>query len=51
MFGVEGLQGALKQCAGLSLAVCADRLRDAVRAFTGSRDVQDDQTLLLLRRT
>jgi serine phosphatase RsbU (regulator of sigma subunit) len=51
MFEVEGLRAALKLCAGLPLAECADRARDAVRQFTNSRDVQDDQTLLLLRRT
>jgi hypothetical protein len=28
----------------------AERLRAAVRKFTGSAELQDDQTLLLLRR-
>jgi serine phosphatase RsbU (regulator of sigma subunit) len=46
---------ALKELAGgagtaLSLAACAEKARLAVERFTGSADLQDDLTLLLLRR-
>jgi serine phosphatase RsbU (regulator of sigma subunit)/pSer/pThr/pTyr-binding forkhead associated (FHA) protein len=50
MFGVEGLQSALRAGAGLMLAEAGARARDAVRQFTASRELQDDQALLLLRR-
>jgi serine phosphatase RsbU (regulator of sigma subunit)/pSer/pThr/pTyr-binding forkhead associated (FHA) protein len=51
MFGVERLMGALGgNAATLPLADCAERVRQAVARFTGSTELQDDQTLLLLRR-
>jgi sigma-B regulation protein RsbU (phosphoserine phosphatase) len=51
MFGRERLAVALGAAAAqLSLEEWAERLRSAVRQFTGSAELQDDQTLLLLRR-
>jgi serine phosphatase RsbU (regulator of sigma subunit) len=51
MFGRERLAAVLgDEAAGLSLEVWAERMRAAVRQFTGSVELQDDQTLLLLRR-
>jgi serine phosphatase RsbU (regulator of sigma subunit) len=51
MFGRERLAAALGAAAAqLSLEEWAERLRVAVRKFTGSAELQDDQTLLLLRR-
>jgi serine phosphatase RsbU (regulator of sigma subunit) len=51
MFGRERLAAALGAVAAqLSLEEWAERLRAAVRQFTGSAELQDDQTLLLLRR-
>jgi serine phosphatase RsbU (regulator of sigma subunit) len=51
MFGRERLAAALGAAAAqLSLEEWADRLRAAVRQFTRSAELQDDQTLLLLRR-
>jgi sigma-B regulation protein RsbU (phosphoserine phosphatase) len=51
MFGRERLAAALgAEAAPLSLEQWAERLRAAVRQFTGSAELQDDQTLLLLRR-
>jgi serine phosphatase RsbU (regulator of sigma subunit)/pSer/pThr/pTyr-binding forkhead associated (FHA) protein len=51
MFGVEGLcealGGAREQ---LPLRQCAEETAAAVARFTGVGDLQDDQTLLLLRR-
>jgi sigma-B regulation protein RsbU (phosphoserine phosphatase) len=34
----------------LPLEICAEHARAAVEAFTGSADLQDDLTLLLLRQ-
>ena len=50
MFGTERLRTVLASSIDLSLEACVDGAGDAVAAFTGSRDLQDDQTLLLLRR-
>ena len=37
--------------AALPLEACAERVATAVRQFTATAELQDDQTLLLLRRT
>jgi len=51
MFGRERLAAALGAAAPrLSVEEWAECLRAAVRQFTGSAELQDDQTLLLLRR-
>ncbi len=51
MFGVERLAEALGgPRAALPLERCAEELRAAVGRFTGSADLQDDLTLLMLRR-
>ena len=51
MFGVERLLEALGGPRHeLSLQQCADEISQAVQKFTGNSDLQDDQTLLLLRR-
>jgi serine phosphatase RsbU (regulator of sigma subunit) len=50
MFGLEGLQSALASCAGMPLPECAARIQSTVRRFAGSQELQDDQTLLLVRR-
>jgi sigma-B regulation protein RsbU (phosphoserine phosphatase) len=51
MFGLAGLKELAKEFdTDLSLAVCAQRARDAVEAYTQSRELQDDWTLFLLRR-
>jgi sigma-B regulation protein RsbU (phosphoserine phosphatase) len=51
MFGAARLR---KVVAGfepdLPLRACADRALDAIEAFTRSKELQDDQTLFLLRR-
>jgi serine phosphatase RsbU (regulator of sigma subunit) len=50
-FGVERLCAALgAPCSGLPLDRCAAVAADAVRAFTGPCEQQDDMTLLILRR-
>ena len=51
MFGVERLREALGgPRAALSLEACDQAVRAAVEKFTGTAELQDDQTLLLLRR-
>jgi serine phosphatase RsbU (regulator of sigma subunit) len=51
MFGAGGLAEALGGArAALPLERCAEELRAAVERFTGSKDLQDDLTLLMLRR-
>jgi serine phosphatase RsbU (regulator of sigma subunit)/pSer/pThr/pTyr-binding forkhead associated (FHA) protein len=52
IFGVEGLRATLGGAAAtrLSLAAGADDARAAVEEYTGSSELQDDQTLFLLRR-
>ncbi len=52
MFGVEKLCAALGGAAtALPLLECAEQVRRAVARFTGQPELQDDQTLLMLRRT
>jgi serine phosphatase RsbU (regulator of sigma subunit) len=51
-FDVPGLIGILGgERTKLSLEACADAASAAVQRHTGGGDLQDDQTLLLLRRT
>jgi hypothetical protein len=51
MLGLEPLKEVLRGAqADLPLAACAENARQAVERFTGG-DLQDDLTLLLLRRT
>jgi serine phosphatase RsbU (regulator of sigma subunit)/pSer/pThr/pTyr-binding forkhead associated (FHA) protein len=50
MFGVERLSEVLSQTAALPLSACAERATAAVENFTANTELQDDQTLLLLRR-
>lgn len=51
MFGLDGLRAALGgACSKLSLQACAEDARTAVEEYTGSPELQDDLTLLLLRR-
>ncbi len=50
MFGVESLQNALSGSAGRPLVDCAAAVNEALQDFSGNGEIQDDQTLLLLRR-
>jgi serine phosphatase RsbU (regulator of sigma subunit) len=51
MFGMERFRAALSGAAAPSaLVAVADAARQVVRDFTGGTELQDDQTLLLLRR-
>src|SRR5207244_13586594 len=51
MFGVERLSEVLGgRATSLPLSDCAEQARQAVARFTASSELQDDQTLLLLRR-
>jgi sigma-B regulation protein RsbU (phosphoserine phosphatase) len=51
MFGVERLREVLGgPRTSLSLEACADEASAAVQRFSGQTELQDDQTLLLLRR-
>jgi len=51
MFGLERLAAVLADAASRRcLEDWAEHIRAAVRQFTGSAELQDDQTLLLLRR-
>jgi serine phosphatase RsbU (regulator of sigma subunit) len=50
MFGVERLTEVLGRTGGMPLSACAEQARAAVERFTGKTELQDDQTLLLLRR-
>jgi sigma-B regulation protein RsbU (phosphoserine phosphatase) len=51
MFGVARLKEVVRGFDGATdLAVCADDARAAVEQFTRTRELQDDLTLLLLRR-
>ncbi len=47
---IAGTRPEIYAAARLSLEDCAERMRAAVRQFTQSAELQDDQTLLLLRR-
>jgi serine phosphatase RsbU (regulator of sigma subunit) len=52
MFGLEGLKAALGgPAASDPLETRVENVRAALRRFTGSAELQDDQTLLLLRRS
>ncbi|HEV3436294.1 MAG TPA: PP2C family protein-serine/threonine phosphatase, partial [Gemmata sp.] len=51
LFGLERLRAALGGAGTyLSLEDCAERAKAAVHEFTGKPELQDDLTLLLLRR-
>jgi serine phosphatase RsbU (regulator of sigma subunit) len=50
MFGVERLAEVLSRSPAGPLAACAEQARVAIEHFTGQTELQDDQTLLLLRR-
>ena len=50
MFGTARLMAALGQRAALPLERCAEEVKAEVERFTGSTDLQDDLTLLMLRR-
>jgi sigma-B regulation protein RsbU (phosphoserine phosphatase) len=50
-FGIEGVRKAVGgPRTSLTLEACAAEVTAEVRKFTGSDELQDDQTLLLLRR-
>jgi phosphoserine phosphatase RsbU/P len=50
VFGVEHLRKVFGgPRTALSLETCAEQVRDEVEAFTGTADLQDDLTLLMLR--
>ncbi|MSQ93465.1 MAG: FHA domain-containing protein [Gemmataceae bacterium] len=51
MFGMERVCDLLRDCsADRPLADCALAAKTALESFTGSKDLQDDLTLLILRR-
>ena len=51
MFGADRLKDVLGGAqAGRPLADCAEQARQAIERFTGGGDLQDDLTILLLRR-
>jgi sigma-B regulation protein RsbU (phosphoserine phosphatase) len=51
LFGVERLKEVVAKFDGsMLLPVCADRAKAAVDLYTGETDLQDDLTLLLMRR-
>ena len=51
MFGVQGLKGLLGgPQTRLSLEACAETVRRGLERYTGAADLQDDLTLLMLRR-
>ncbi len=50
MFGVERLAQVLSKAIDTSLTKCAEQARVAVERFTEKTDLQDDQTLFLLRQ-
>jgi sigma-B regulation protein RsbU (phosphoserine phosphatase) len=49
-FGVQGGQRLLEEAGQAPLDALIDRLRESLRGFTGSNHLEDDVTLLLLRR-
>jgi serine phosphatase RsbU (regulator of sigma subunit) len=52
MLGIERLKEVVASFdSSLSLPECADKAKAAVDQYTGVKDLQDDLTLLLLRRT
>ena len=50
MFGVQALKELLSAQTQQPLAACAEKVRQTVERFIGGADLQDDLTLLLLRR-
>lgn len=50
MFELQRLRNVFLDCGERSLREAADLAQEAVRSFTGGGDIQDDQTLLFLRR-
>jgi phosphoserine phosphatase RsbU/P len=51
MFGPERIRALVRECdASRSLAECTDAAKVATDRFTGSTELQDDLTLLALRR-
>jgi sigma-B regulation protein RsbU (phosphoserine phosphatase) len=50
-FGLDTCMALLTQQGQMPLPVILDGVRDALAAFSGSRGLEDDCTLLLLRRT
>jgi serine phosphatase RsbU (regulator of sigma subunit)/pSer/pThr/pTyr-binding forkhead associated (FHA) protein len=50
MFDVDGLKKVFRGCQAVPLSDCAARAQKAVQQFTRGPEVQDDQTLYLLRR-
>lgn len=51
MFGLPGLRALVSELhPGLSLPGCVELVRNAVTRFTGSKELQDDLTMFLLRR-
>ncbi len=52
LFGPERLRELVADfLPGRALEDCADQARTAIETYTGSRELQDDLTLLLIRRT
>jgi serine phosphatase RsbU (regulator of sigma subunit) len=52
LFGVERLQQVVAGCdSAVPLEACADRARAAIDGYIRAKELQDDLTLLLLRRT
>lgn len=51
MFGMERVHELVRECpAGRPLSECTDAAKAALDRFTGTPDLQDDLTLLILRR-
>lgn len=51
MYEIEGLERSLSKAGSESnLEICCEHVRADIAEFTGSEELQDDQTLLLLRR-
>jgi len=51
MFGLDRIRALVQECdASRLLAECGDAAKHAVERFTGSTELQDDLTLLMLRR-
>jgi serine phosphatase RsbU (regulator of sigma subunit) len=50
MFGLDQLQAVFEQANVLALEACADRARAAVEQFTQTIELQDDLTLMMIRR-
>jgi sigma-B regulation protein RsbU (phosphoserine phosphatase) len=49
LFGVERLDSLLRACRDCHPEECIERIRDAVREFTGGSPATDDQTLIAVR--